>query len=250
MLIIEATWPKIETDTGSKVTAFCTTRVASSTHQPLGASDYRGFNMGLHVGDNPELVMGNREHLMRICQLENSQWLNQIHSTICTQASDASDEVTADACWTDQANLACVVMTADCLPVAFRQNENIAVAHAGWRGLVGGVLENTLQNFDPSHTDIWLGPAIGAERFEVGPEVREQFIAKNALSDSAFAPSANPGKWMADIYALARIRLQTAGVDAERIYGGEYCTFSDEERFYSYRRNSQTGRMATVIYRT
>ena len=156
----------------------------------------------------------------------------------------------ADACWTNEIDLACVVMTADCLPVAMRQGDKVAVAHAGWRGLLAGVLESSLAVLNPTETDIWMGPAIGPAVFEVGSEVRELFLAENADNTSAFKPAREKAKWLANIYLLGRIRLIKAGVKAERIYGGGACTFTEHERFYSYRRQAITGRMATVIYRT
>ena len=156
---------------------------------------------------------------------------------------------TADASWTATPGVAALVMTADCLPVLFcdRAGTRVAAAHAGWRGLAGGVLENTLQalTFDPAETLVWLGPAIGPAAFEVGAEVREAFVAEHAEAASAFVPGAQPGKFMADIYQLARIRLAAQGVTA--IYGGGLCTVSDP-RFFSYRRASRTGRFASLIW--
>ncbi len=252
MPIIEANWPEFIADDGSEIRAFCTTRLpvsaikAGNTHHE---DSFASFNMGLHVEDNPSVVQDNRAQLLSYCGLDNAQWLNQVHGVDCIRSGEQAD-VTADACWTDKEDLACIVMTADCLPVVFRQAGAVAAAHAGWRGLLNGVLENTLVNFDRSQVDIWFGPAIGPQAFEVGSEVREQFVAKHAQAVEAFLPSANAGKWLADIYQLARITLQVAGVDPTRIYGGQYCTYSDEQRFYSYRRTAKTGRLATVVYRT
>ena len=145
--------------------------------------------------------------------------------------------------------VAALVMTADCLPVLFcdRAGTRVAAAHAGWRGLAGGVLENTLKAlaFDPVETLVWLGPAIGPAAFEVGAEVREAFVAEHAEAASAFVPGAQPGKFMANIYQLARIRLVAQGVTA--IYGGGLCTVSDQ-RFFSYRRAARTGRFASLIW--
>ncbi len=253
MQTIEATWPELEGEDGSVIKAFCTTRLSlgkASIADACDQSSFDSFNMGLHVGDDALAVQHNRAQLLHYCKLDNAQWLNQVHGTSCIQSSNDNIEITADACWTDQQDLACVVMTADCLPVVFRQSNKVAAAHAGWRGLLNGVLESTLENFNTAKVDIWLGPAIGPQAFEVGPEVREQFVAKNKLMVDAFVPSANAGKWLADIYQLARITLHSAGIDPQRIYGGEYCTYTDEQRFYSYRRTAKTGRLATVIYRT
>ncbi|MNI58407.1 Laccase domain protein YfiH [compost metagenome] len=156
----------------------------------------------------------------------------------------------ADAACTQQAGQACIVMTADCLPVLFcdRAGTVVAAAHAGWRGLKEGVLEASIaaMGCEPGEILAWLGPAIGPTAFEVGGEVREAFMAEQAEAVAAFVPSANDGKWLADIYLLARLRLARAGVTA--IYGGEFCTFSDGDQFYSYRRDGQTGRMASLIW--
>jgi YfiH family protein len=241
MTVISASWP----DSEHNINAFTTTRGDGASIGP-----YQGLNLGLHVGDDEDAVATNRQLLLSYCQLADAQWLDQVHSTICIQAQRDQKLVTADACWSDQANLGCIVMTADCLPVAFRQGKRIAVAHAGWRGLVNGVLENTLTLFEPTHTDIWLGPAIGAQVFEVGSEVREQFVDSQANTITAFVPSINAGKWLADIYQLARLRLVAAGVPLARIYGGNHCTFTEQSQFYSYRKQAVTGRMATVIYRS
>ena len=249
MQVIAASWPDLKSPKeglkASKIVAFTTTRLAGHS-----TAEYQSFNMGLHVGDDPVVVQQNRNALLRACKLESAQWLEQVHGTLCVKALANNKVEVADACWTDEENLACVVMTADCLPVAFRQGNKIAVAHAGWRGLVAGVLENTLSHFDLATTDVWLGPAIGAHAFEVGDEVRTQFIADNSEASAAFIAAGAPGKWLADIYQLARIKLLAAGLGSPRIYGGEHCTFSESEQFYSYRRTASTGRMATVIYRT
>jgi len=242
-----ASWPKMQpgsSDESQDIVAFTTTRLTGNSKPP-----FDGFNLGLHVGDESQAVLDNRTALLNSCALQDAQWLEQVHGVDCVKSTRASLVSVADACWSDETELACVVMTADCLPVAFRQGDKIAVAHAGWRGLLNGVLENTLSGLDPTTTDIWLGPAIGAQAFEVGSEVREQFIDRDASSEAAFIASANPGKWMADLYQLARLRLVYAGVASQRIYGGDYCTYTDSGRFFSYRRDGSTGRMATVIYR-
>ena len=169
-------------------------------------------------------------------------------------AGALSRQSDADAACAHEAGLACIVMTADCLPVLFcdRAGTVVAAAHAGWRGLLGneqgGVLEASIQAMGCNPADIlaWLGPAIGPGAFEVGGEVRDAFMAQQAEAEAAFVPSSNEGKWLADIYLLARLRLARAGVGA--VYGGEFCTFGDGERFYSYRRDGQTGRMASLVW--
>ncbi|NQZ31625.1 MAG: peptidoglycan editing factor PgeF [Oceanospirillaceae bacterium] len=242
-----ANWPKLQqglSDESQEIVAFTTTRLSGNSRPP-----FDDFNLGLHVGDDPQAVLDNRTELLNNCALQDAQWLEQVHGITCIKSARNSLVPVADACWSDETELACVVMTADCLPVAFRQGDKIAVAHAGWRGLLNGVLENTLCVLDAATTDIWLGPAIGAQVFEVGAEVREQFIDHDANSEAAFIPSDNSGKWLADIYQLAKLRLVAAGVASQHIYGGDYCTYTDHERFFSYRCNAITGRMATVIYR-
>jgi polyphenol oxidase len=159
----------------------------------------------------------------------------------------------ADAIFTTEKGLPCVVMTADCLPVFFcdRAGTRVAVAHAGWRGLCDGVLEATLKKF-PKADDVlvWMGPAIGPEKFEVGSEVRDAFLAHDAAASLCFRPSTlsgpEAGRWLADIYGLARLRLAAAGVSA--VYGGGLCTVTDAARFFSYRRDARTGRMASIIW--
>ena len=205
------------------------------------------LNLGTHVGDDVEAVAHNRQRLQALLGCWPT-WLNQVHSPDVVEAAPAQ-VLTADASWTATPGVAALVMTADCLPVLFcdRAGTRVAAAHAGWRGLAGGVLENTLKalTFDPAETLVWLGPAIGPAAFEVGAEVREAFVAEHAEAASAFVPGAQPGKFMADIYQLARIRLAAQGVTA--IYGGGLCTVSDP-RFFSYRRAARTGRFASLIW--
>ncbi|MFC6671003.1 peptidoglycan editing factor PgeF [Marinobacterium aestuariivivens] len=210
---------------------------------------FQGLNLGDHVGDDPAAVAENRRRLLEALGLERpAQWLKQVHGTAVAEARDDGRVREADACWSDRPGLACIVMTADCLPVFFSDGERVAVAHAGWRGLVAGVLDNTLAVFeDPSRVHCWLGPAIGPGAFEVGDEVRAQFCAAQPGAADAFVPrDGHPGKWFADLSRLARQRLQAAGVASAG--GGELCTFSDAERFYSYRRDGETGRMASIIW--
>ncbi|MEH6444891.1 MAG: peptidoglycan editing factor PgeF [Oceanospirillaceae bacterium] len=245
MQVVKANWPELENSTGNQVTAFTTTRLFGVSKGP-----FQSLNTGLHVNDDPQAVLSNRRSLLAYCGLQDAQWLDQVHGTLCIKSARDHQVVSADACWTNETELACIIMTADCLPVAFRERDRIAVAHAGWRGLLSGVLQNTLQNFNAQETDIWLGPAIGPNAFEVGAEVREQFLDKNQQYCTAFIAGDRSGKWLANIYQLARLTLIMKGVNPARIYSGNYCTFTDEKQFYSYRRQALTGRMATVIYRT
>lgn len=224
------------------VRACVTTREGGVSQSP-----YESFNLGDHVGDAPDAVAGNRRRLTEECAARPA-WLKQVHGLDVAYANpQVIDE--ADASWTDTPGIACTVMTADCLPALFcdRAGTRVAAAHAGWRGLVGGVLEATLDTLavDPAEVMVWLGPAIGPQAFEVGAEVREAFVAVHPQADAAFVPGAQPGKFMADIYALARIRLASRGVTA--VYGGGYCTVSDP-RFFSYRQASTTGRFASLVW--
>lgn len=236
------------------VHAVVTTRVGGVSPAP-----WDSLNLGTHVGDDPASVQANRERLMQALQAISScdepQWLNQVHGIAVVEAESdvrrrAAFVPDADAVTTAQPGVPCVVMTADCLPVFFcdREGLRVAVAHAGWRGLCEGVLEATVRQFpDPAGVLAWLGPAIGPQAFEVGEEVRAAFMAHDIGVADAFVPSPNAGRWLADIYALARRRLMHAGVTA--IYGGNQCTLSDPARFFSYRRDGRTGRMASVIWR-
>ncbi len=223
---------------------------AVSTTRSGGVSEghWHGLNLATHVGDDPGHVAANRRLLLETLGLQHSpQWLNQVHGNqVCDVPQDGDCE--ADAATTTTPGQACVVMTADCLPVLFTDaaGTRVAAAHAGWRGLAGGVLEASLETFeDPGKVLAWLGPAIGPESFEVGGEVRKAFVSQDAEARMAFVQN-RPGHWLADIYALARLRLSAAGV--ANIYGGGLCTYTDAERFYSFRREPITGRMASLIW--
>ena len=236
------------------VRALSTSRgLAAQSQFGSSAGIYAGLNLGTHVGDIPDAVLANRQLLQQYCDLpQQPAWLNQVHGIAVLDLDLWQGQLTdADASVTSIPGLAAVVMTADCLPVLFcdRQGNKVAAAHAGWRGLCDGVLEATLQHFpEPAEVLAWLGPAIGPTNFEIGSEVRAAFVAKDEQAAAAFVPSINPGKYLADIYLLARQRLQAAGVSA--IYGGDYCTVADPQRFYSYRRDGQTGRQASLIWLT
>ena len=226
-------------------------RAASTLRGQSGSKGpYRGLNLGAHVGDDPRQVEDNRYQLVRDLKLPSPPaWLDQVHGTTCVKAHPDA-VATADASYTDQSGIACVVMTADCLPVLFatRDGQRVAAAHAGWKGLAGGVLEATLNALGTSDVLIWLGPAIGPNAFEVGPEVREAFLSRHPDAGKAFS---NPHKdrYHADLYGLARGLLTQAGVPEDAIYGGGRCTFSEADAFFSYRRDRITGRMASLIWR-
>ncbi|MBU0912862.1 MAG: peptidoglycan editing factor PgeF [Gammaproteobacteria bacterium] len=215
---------------------------------------YDGLNLGSHVDDRSEAVAQNRQLFRTQAHIPaEPMWLNQVHGTACVlleQTDFSVGPVTADASTSKTKGLVSVVLTADCLPVLFcdLSGTQVAAAHAGWRGLVGGVLEQTLVQFsDPTTVMAWLGPAIGPTAFEVGDEVRLAFMAKDAKAEAAFtAVPHHSGKWLADLYQLARLRLHACGVS--QVYGGGFCTYTDSQAFYSYRRDGQTGRMASCIW--
>ena len=206
------------------------------------------FNLGDHVGDDPVSVGANRQALRQLLPAE-PVWLKQVHGTATVDAGFLPNLPEADATFSRQSGRVCAVMTADCLPVLFcdRAGTVVAAAHAGWRGLLAGVLEETILKMAVPPADVlaWLGPAIGPDCFEVGDEVRAAFVQSSGLAGLAFRPHGK-GKWLADIYMLARQRLLSAGVKA--ISGGDLCTVSDPERFFSYRRDGVTGRMASLIW--
>lgn len=228
----------------ASVRACVTTREGGVSEAPFDS-----LNLGDHVDDRPEAVAENRRRLTDHFSIKPA-WLQQVHG-IAVALADPGLVATADASWTATPGIACAAMTADCLPALFcnRAGTRVAAAHAGWRGLAAGVLEATLDTLDVPAEDVlvWLGPAIGPKAFEVGPEVREIFINQLPEAAEAFLPSDNAGKFMADIYMLARLRLAERGVTA--VYGGGFCTVTDP-RFFSYRRASRTGRFASLVWLT
>ncbi|WP_226102672.1 purine nucleoside phosphorylase YfiH [Dickeya oryzae] len=229
----------------ARVRACSTTRLGGVSSAP-----YDSLNLGNHVGDSPLHVQDNRQRLLATAELPvMPHWLQQVHGTqVINLDQVSSDSLTGDAAYTTRQDRVCAVMTADCLPVLFcsANGDEVAAAHAGWRSLQAGVLEETLRHFHARPADIlaWMGPAIGPQQFEVGGEVREAFLQVDPIADCAFVP--RNGKFLADIYQLARLRLAAAGVT--QVFGGEYCTVSDSGRFFSYRRDGMTGRMATLIW--
>ena len=241
--IIIPDWPA-----PARVKALTTTRIGGQSQIP-----YDSLNLAQHVGDNSSDVSANREHLKQLAGYSTEPaWLEQVHGKIVVNANNCGSLIAADASFSTVKNKVCVVMTADCLPVLFcdKQGRAVAAAHAGWRGLAGGVLEATLKQLcdelDCQQDEIlaWLGPAIGPSAFEVGEEVRETFISQHDVA-SAFV-AMGEGHWLMDIYAVARIRLNSAGITD--ISGGGYCTFNDSECFFSYRRDETCGRMASLIW--
>lgn len=227
----------------ANVHACVTTRAGGASSGP-----WQGLNLASHVGDDPAHVALNRTWL-RAHLPSDPLWMEQVHGTDCVLAEASQPGCTADASVSFEPWQICAVLTADCLPVLFcsLDGQSVGAAHAGWRGLLAGVLENTVRAMQvpPDQIMAWFGPAIGPQAFEVGAEVRAAFLAHDAASAQAFVPHGD--KWLADIYALARLRLQDMGLPS--IYGGDLCTVSDAERFYSYRRDGATGRMASLIWR-
>jgi YfiH family protein len=212
---------------------------------------YAGFNLGLRSGDDAAAVLENRRRLRAALALPGDPaWLRQVHGARAVAAPLAEAEPAADASYTREPGVACAILTADCLPVLFCSDDGAVVgaAHAGWRGLAGGVLEATVaaMGVAPARLLAWLGPAIGPQSFEVGQDVFEAFAGDDAGAAAAFVATATPGKFHADLFALARRRLSRAGV--ERQYGGGIDTCSNPSRFFSFRRDGVTGRQAALIW--
>jgi len=225
------------------VKALQTTRAGGISSPP-----YDSLNLGDHVGDSPLAVERNRILLNRLLPSE-PVWLEQVHGIRVANADMAGCLPQADACIARHRAAVCVVMTADCLPILLcdRQGSVVAAAHAGWKGLAAGVIEATVRAMEvaPENIMAWLGPAISQEAFEVGDEVRAAFLAIQPQAASAFVPGRS-GKWYADLYALARLRLNALGIN--RFYGGGSCTYRERDRYFSYRRDGATGRMGTFIW--
>ena len=233
----------------ARVRALQTTRQGG-----FSAAPYASLNLGSHVGDAPLAVARNRMALNTLLPSE-PVWLNQVHGVTVVDVGQASCLPQADASVSNRPGGVCVVMTADCLPVLLcdAAGRVVGAAHAGWRGLCDGVIEATVacMGVAPGSLMAWLGPAIGPSAFEVGEEVRAAFLAQQPEAETAFTPASGNagvggGKWYADIFALARLRLAALGI--ERVYGGGVCTYSDAERFFSYRRDGVTGRMGSFIW--
>lgn len=246
--------PQLETDSDwirpdwpapPRVQALITTRDGGHS-----SGAYRSLNLGDHVNDSAEAVAANRARLRALLPAEPA-WLKQLHGTRVIEADAGTAPAEADASFARSPGTVCAVLVADCLPVllADRQGSVVAAAHAGWRGLAAGVIENTIEAMarPPEQLMAFLGPAIGPDAFEVGQDVYQAFVTRDPRAASAFRPHVH-GKWMADLFQLARQRLAAAGVGT--IHGGGLCTFADPRRFFSHRRDKITGRMAALVWLT
>lgn len=227
-----------------RVRALVTTRDGGVSTGP-----YASMNLGLRTDDDPAAVAENRARLLRLLP-QPPRWLAQVHGSTAVNADGLEDVPQADASVASLPGTVCAIMVADCLPVLLtdRAGRCVGAAHAGWRGLAGGVIANTVARMPaaPAELMAWIGPGIGPQAFEVGDDVLEAFCAASPQRRTAFRPL-RPGKWLCDLPALARDALLKAGVT--EIHGGDLCTYSDARRFYSYRRDRVTGRMAALIWR-
>ena len=237
---ISPRWPAPE-----RVRAVSTTRHGGTSRPP-----YDTLNLAEHVGDEAVAVAANREQLRQALQLPAMPaWLQQVHGVQVVNAAGVTAPVAADAAYALEPGVVVAVLTADCLPVLLcdRGGRAVAAAHAGWRGLARGVIEQTIAAMPAPGAELmaWLGPAISANAYVVGEEVRDTFLSHEPAAVTAFRPAADGG-WHADLYLLARQRLQSQGVT--EVHGGGFCTWEDPVRFYSYRRDGVTGRMASLIW--
>jgi polyphenol oxidase len=250
--ILNARWPAPK-----NIHAFTTLRYGFG----LSAAPFDQFNLGnrdSEQGDDPSAVEKNREQLNQAFALPNAPcWLRQVHGVNVirmdqrpkTTGDFLRDEPMADASVSSQKNIVLGILTADCMPVLFCDidGSEVAGAHAGWRGLVDGVLENTVRAMrsEPANIMAWLGPAAGPLAYEIGVEVRDAFLQHDENAEKAFKPT-RENHWHVDLYELARMRLRSVGI--EKIYGGEHCTITEKDKFFSHRRDQRTGRMASIIW--
>jgi polyphenol oxidase len=240
MKYIQPNWPA-----PSHIKAYITLRTGWGGRQP-----HHELNHGNDTQSHPKYAQESLDLINLLHLPDEPIWITQTHSTTVIEAIPENKEKVADASYTSKPNCVCVVQTADCLPILIcnQQGTHVAAIHAGWRGLANGIIESTLQALQqPSHQLlVWLGPAIGPEKFEVGQEVYAAFTAKYPQSAAAFKAHAE-GKWLADLYVLAKMRLDSQGVAA--IFGGNFCTYTQDHFFFSYRReHKKTGRMASLIW--
>lgn len=236
--LITPSWPVI-----ASVCAVTTTRQGGVSLVP-----YNAFNLAYHVQDDPQAVAQNRQLLSQVMGQNSIVWLDQRHTSDCVYVDQLPDQpLVADALWTDQPGLALAVMSADCLPILLTNGERVCAIHAGWRGLLDGIIENTLAQCvsRPAQWQVWIGPAISAAFFEVGAEVRQAFISKFPTFACYFQPQGD--KWLANLAGMAEQILRLQGI--ANVTQSGLCSYADSKRFYSYRRDGQTGRMASLIWR-
>jgi len=238
-------WIVPEWPAPARVKALITTRAGG-----VSAGPFASFNLGLRTGDDPQAVAANRASLNSLLP-QAPRWLRQVHGSRAVEADALTEAPEADAAIARRPGTVCAVLVADCIPVllADRAGSIVGIAHAGWRGLAAGVIENVVRGMagKPGGLVAYLGPGIGPAAFEVGGDVRDAFLARDTGAAAAFKPHA-AGKWLADLFQLARQCLHRCGI--REIYGGTLCTYSDAQRFFSYRRSRTTGRMAALIWRT
>jgi YfiH family protein len=228
--------------------------IATTRFGGVSEGDYASLNLGDHVADEPALVARNRNILIEQAVLPaEPRWLAQVHGMTVVQADAVAGRVEADAAWTSTPNVPCAVLTADCLPVLLcdRHGKQVAAVHAGWRGLCAGVLDTSVTKFldaaiPPTEILAWLGPAIGSAAYEVDAVVKNAFTTRLPDSTTCFS-AVRPGHWQFDLYAAAREILASLGVT--QVFGGDFCTYS-EDRFYSYRRQPNCGRQASLVWLT
>ncbi len=234
---IAPAWPAAR-----RVRALITTRAGG-----VSSGEFESLNLSARVGDDPRRVARNRA-ILRECLPAQPAWVKQVHGTVVIDAAAATPESEADGMVTRAAGIVCAVLTADCLPVllADRAGKTAGIAHAGWRGLAAGIIENVVRAMDVPASDLiaYMGPGIGPRRYEVGEDVRQAFVRNSPEAEAAFV-SGQGGKYLADLAKLARQRLSAAGVG--EVHGANLCTASDD-RFFSFRRDRVTGRMASLIW--
>lgn len=244
---ISAEFPHLTDDVKSRFVAGTTTRIGGVSMPP-----FDDLNIATHVGDEPKAVYANRAILREQFDLPNEPyWLKQTHSNMVVELPyEYRPTLPTDASYTKLPRHICAAMTADCLPLLVVNNKGTEVAaiHAGWKGLANGIIKNTLSYFKakPSELHVYLGPAIGPNQFEVGPELQRAFVDLDPNNSSCFTPIKNNQKYLANIYQLAQIQLQCLGV--KHVSGGVHCTVTEDTQFYSYRRDGQTGRLVSLIW--
>lgn len=237
-------WIKPDWPAAKNIHAAVTLRTGGLSH-----GSFSSLNPAYHVSDESQNVSRNREIISTLLKLPSEpKWLQQVHGDRVIKVDLITQPEPADASYSETSNIVCAVLTADCLPVllASHDGKQIAAIHAGWKSLLAGIISNTVSALNTTNLMAWFGPAIGQDCFEVGSEVKTAFVNKSDIYSQAFNKTIN-NKYLLNIYQLARIELAMLGIT--QVYGGGFCTVTDKERFYSYRRDGDTGRMATLIWR-